>query len=206
MGTLNLAIRPQPMNEPATKKRRFFRFRLRALLLLPILVAAVWWWWTWPERTARRFVDLLNARDIEGAKAMITGALPSAGFWKIAASGKFDFAAPVFQSATRREYLAARRAFHFDWRWDSESRPLGPFLANRNRIMLGTSASTTGVRVFISLKNDAPKALAQCLGPLYPEYRFDADEERNRVILRINDSAFGEISALILLFKSEQPL
>jgi hypothetical protein len=56
------------MNEPATK-RRFFRFRLRTLLLLPILVAAGWWWWTWPERTARRFVERLNAGDIEDAKA-----------------------------------------------------------------------------------------------------------------------------------------
>jgi hypothetical protein len=197
---LNLAIRRQPMNERAIKKRRYFRFRLRTLLLLPILVAAVWWWWTWPER------DLLNARDIEGAKAMIVGAQPSAGFWKIVASGKFSFDPPVFQPATRRDYLAARRTFHFDWRWDSESRPLGPFLANRNRIMLSTSASTTGVRLFISLKNDAPEALAQSLGPLYPEYRFDADEENNRVILRIPDSAFSEISALMLLFKSEQPL
>jgi hypothetical protein len=193
------------MNESTTKKRRYFRFRLRTLLLLPILVAAVWWWWTWPERTARRFVDRLNAGDIEGAKAMIAGAQPSSGFWKIAASGKFDFGSPVFQPATRREYLAAQRTFHFDWQWVVESRSLGPFLAKRNRIMFDTTAIAAGVRVIISWPNKASEALARNLAPLYPDYRIVADEEENRIILQIPDPAFAEIRGLILLFNSEQP-
>jgi len=106
------------MNGSITRKHGYFRFRLRTLLLLPILVAAGWWWWTWPERTARRFVQLLNDGDLESAKAMIDDPQPSTGFWKIVASGKFNFDSPFFQPASRREYLAARRAFHFDWRWD----------------------------------------------------------------------------------------
>jgi hypothetical protein len=192
------------MNDSITK-RRFFRFRLRTLLLLPILVAAGWWWLTWPERTAKRFVQLLKDGDLESAKAMIDDPQPSAGFWKIAESGKFNFDPPVFQPATRRDYLAARRTFHFDWRWDSESRPLGPFLASRNRIMLGTSASNTGVRLVIALKSDAAGALARSLGPLYQQYRFVADEEKGNVIVQIPERVFGEVSALILLFESEQP-
>jgi hypothetical protein len=193
------------MNEPATKTRRFFRFRLRTLLLLPILVAAGWWWLTWPERTARRFVDLLNEGDVEGAKSMIVDPQPSAGFWKIAASGKFAFDPPVFQPATRREYLAARRAFHFDWRWDSHNDPLGPFLAKRNRIMLGIPASSQGVRLFYVYKNDAAEALARSLQALYPEIQIKADVEMANVLVQIPEHVTGEFSALMLLFESEQP-
>jgi hypothetical protein len=193
------------MNEPVTNKRRLFRFRLRTLLLLPILVAAGWWWWIWPERTARRFVERLNAGDIEDAKAMIDGPQPSAGFWKIVASGKFDFDPPVFQPATRPEQLASRRKFHFNWRWDSHSDPLGPFLATRNRITLGTPASNQGARLIIAFKNEAAEPLARSLQTDYPEYQVNADVEKRNVIVKIPDHVFGEFSALILLFESEQP-
>lgn len=53
------------------ERRRPLRFRLRTLLLLPLLVGAAWWWVSWPERTAKRFVQLLNDGDLEAAKAMI---------------------------------------------------------------------------------------------------------------------------------------
>ena len=101
--------------------------------------------------------------------------------------------------------ITDERTFHFEWQWGVESRPLGPFLAKRNRIMFDPSAIATGVRVIIAWPNKAPGALAQNLTHLYPDYRFEADEEENRVILQIPDPAFSEISALMLLFKSEQP-
>jgi hypothetical protein len=173
--------------------------------LLPILVAAGWWWWTWPERTAGRFVQLLNDGDLESAKAMIDDPQPSTGFWKIVASGKFNFDSPVFQPASRREYLTARRAFRFDWRWDTHSDPLGPFLARRNRIMLVTPASNKGTRLFIVYENEPAELLARSLQADYPEYQIQADVEKKRVIVRIPEHFIGEFSALILLLKSEQP-
>jgi hypothetical protein len=173
--------------------------------MLPILVAAGWWWWTWPERTARRFVELLNAGDLEGAKAMIDGPQPSTGFWKIVASRKFDFNSPVFQPASRREHLQARRLFYFDWQWDSHSDPLGPFLAKRNRIMLGIPASSQGVRLFYVYKNDAAEALARSLQALYPAIQIKADVEKANVLVQIPEHVTGEFSALMLLFESEQP-
>src|SRR5262245_37254839 len=35
-----------------------------------VLAAAGWWWVTWPERTAREFVDLVASGDIDAANSM----------------------------------------------------------------------------------------------------------------------------------------
>jgi hypothetical protein len=51
--------------------RRFFRFRLWALLLLPLLFALGWWWVTWPKRTLARFDALVAANKLGEAAALI---------------------------------------------------------------------------------------------------------------------------------------
>jgi hypothetical protein len=196
------------MNESTTSKRRYLRFRLRTLLMLPVLVAASWWWWTWPERTARRFVDLLNDGDVEGAKAMIDGPQPSAGFWKIVSSGKFNFDAPVFEPTMVRDHLTAWRAFHFDWRWKSSSDTFGSFVADRNRVKLGAPTTKSQMRLFFALRSGRADSLAKSFQAVYPEgseYRFRADQQKGHLIVLVPQYAFGEISALTLLFESEQP-
>ena len=51
--------------------RTWFQFRLRTLLLLPVLAVLGWWWVTWPERTARRFLERLEDRDFQAAAKMV---------------------------------------------------------------------------------------------------------------------------------------
>lgn len=38
---------------------------------LSVLGAAGWWWVTWPERTARRFVDSIVAQRVDAANKMM---------------------------------------------------------------------------------------------------------------------------------------
>jgi hypothetical protein len=39
--------------------------------LLAVLAAAGWWWVTWPDRTARQFVELIAAGNLEQAQSMM---------------------------------------------------------------------------------------------------------------------------------------
>ena len=39
--------------------------------VLAVLAAAGWWWVTWPERTAREFVDLMAKGRYEEAREMV---------------------------------------------------------------------------------------------------------------------------------------
>ena len=40
--------------------------------VLAVLAAAGWWWVTWPERTAREFVELMASDKLPEAREMIT--------------------------------------------------------------------------------------------------------------------------------------
>jgi hypothetical protein len=40
--------------------------------VLAVLGAGVWWWVTWPERTARHFIELINTEDLAGARRKLT--------------------------------------------------------------------------------------------------------------------------------------
>ena len=55
----------------AAKAFKRIRFGLRTLLCVPLFVATVWWWTSWPERTAKRFVGLLNKGNVVAAQAML---------------------------------------------------------------------------------------------------------------------------------------
>jgi hypothetical protein len=37
-----------------------------------ILAVAGWWWVTWPARTARHFIELINTEDLAGARRLLT--------------------------------------------------------------------------------------------------------------------------------------
>jgi hypothetical protein len=39
--------------------------------LLAVLSIAAWWWVTWPERTARRFVEFMAANRFDDATALV---------------------------------------------------------------------------------------------------------------------------------------
>jgi hypothetical protein len=55
----------------AMKLPRWLVFAMLFSSLLSVLAAAGWWWVTWPERTAREFVSLLQAGDDEHVRNMI---------------------------------------------------------------------------------------------------------------------------------------
>jgi hypothetical protein len=45
---------------------------LLSVSALAVPCAGAWWWITWPERTAQRFIELVNAEDLPRARQMIT--------------------------------------------------------------------------------------------------------------------------------------
>jgi len=193
-------------NDSSRTKHRWFRFRLRSLLVLPVLFAAGWWWVTWPERTAKRFVELLAIGDVPRAQAMIDGPQPSAGFWKIVESREFAFEAPSFQAATRGDYLSARRVFRFDWQRKILTGHLGPFVAHRNRIVLDPSASSPKESFVEEVRPGNGEAILQKLLPLYPDrqkYEFEAGHGSTYILYRVSSPAHGEIRALTYLFDDE---
>jgi hypothetical protein len=53
------------------KLPRWLVVGLLTVSALTLLGTTGWWWMTWPERTARRFVHLMDSRDFEDANRMI---------------------------------------------------------------------------------------------------------------------------------------
>lgn len=193
-------------NDSTGKKYRWFRYRLRSLLVLPVLFAACWWWVTLPERTAKQFVQLLATGDLPRAQAMIDGPQPSAGFWKIVESREFAFEAPSFQPATRGEYLSARRVFRFDWQRKILTGQLGPFVAHRNRIVLDPSAGNRKESFTDEVRPGNGEAILQKLLPLYSDrqkYEFEAGHGSTYILYRVPSPAHGEVRALTYLFDDE---
>jgi hypothetical protein len=184
--------------------RRGFRFRLRTLLLLPVVFAAAWWWLTWPERTARRFVELLDDGIVPAARAMVDGPAMSDGFWKIVRSKRFDFASPTFQSASWSEFLTGQQTFNFEWQSKSADGDLGPFLAQRNRITLSPSANSTTYFVTYISRNGNATAIADQLTTLYPDsdrHHIKAMGNTNQVLIGAPQTTHGEVTALLQLFE-----
>jgi hypothetical protein len=175
------------------------------LLLLPVLFAAGWWWVTWPERTAKRFIELLAAGDVPRAQAMIDGPQPSDGFWRVVVSREFAFNTLTFQLAKRRDYLSAQRTFSFNWQRKGLTGWLGQFVAHRNRIMLDPSAGN--LRRFLSgeVRYGNGGAVLGKLLPLFPDsqkYEFEAFGEGS-IQSCTPESAHSEIRALVYLFDDE---
>jgi hypothetical protein len=189
-------------NESLQLRRRFFRFRLRTLLMLPILFAAVWWWLSWPEPSADKFVNLLSAGDVEAARSTIDGPQPSDAFWGIVTSGKFKLEPAKFRAASWQEYLQAQRQFDFDWQYKDHSRGMGPFIISRNRVRLDPLADSRIFLVAYVLHDGDPKVIAANLAALYPkdnEHLIKADAQKNRVLVGGSPRTHSEISALTVL-------
>ena len=53
------------------KLPRWLLIGLWTSIVLSVLAAAGWWWVTWPQRTAREFVELVQAGNIIEAREMI---------------------------------------------------------------------------------------------------------------------------------------
>jgi hypothetical protein len=192
------------MNDSSITRRRGFRFRLRTLLLLPAVFAVGWWWLTWPERTAKRFVELLDDGNVPAARAIVDGPPMSDGFWKIARSKRFNFASPTFQSASWSEFLTGQRTFNFEWQSKSADGDLGPFLAQRNRIMLSPSSNSTRYFVTYISRNGNASAIADRLAALYPDsdrHHIKAMANSNQVLIGASQNTHGEVTALMQLFE-----
>jgi hypothetical protein len=185
---------------------RFVRFRLRSLLLLPVLFAVAWWWVTWPERTARRFVQRLSDDPVR-AYEMIVGTKPSDGFYRIIDSKRCRFEPPDFQRPTWGEWLIGQRTFQFtielDWKEDTETCNLGSFIAVRS----GISRPQDGKRYVMSyvLRSGADSA-ARDLSALYPAddtALFKSANDGRNLLVAVSQQLHGEVKALVLLRELE---
>jgi hypothetical protein len=122
-----------------TTLRRFLRFRLRTLLLLPPLFAVAWWWVTWPERTVRRFVELLNSGNVEAARAMTD--FPQEGVWKTAAFGGVRFTTRKLAADGWRDYLTARGTAAISVSVATGEAVLDEFVVRRSRLSLNPAVT-----------------------------------------------------------------
>ena len=192
------------MNQPPTTKRRFVRYRLRTLLLLPVLFAAGWWWVTWPERTARRFVGLVAAGDVDGARAMFDEQEPSDGFWLLVKSG-LRFGPAEVAAGGWGDYAAGRRRFTIAWESKRSGGDLEGFVASRGSVSLPVGKDVRTFALY-GLKQAAATEMAAGLADLYdsdPEDRVVADEPRNSVLVRGSDPVHSQIEAWIEVFEDE---
>lgn len=53
------------------KMPRWLVVSLLSVSVLAVLGYGTWWWVTWPERTARKFVELVNCEDFDSANSML---------------------------------------------------------------------------------------------------------------------------------------
>src|SRR5262245_58623028 len=51
---------------------RWLLVTLLTASVLAVLGAGAWWWATWPERTAKEFVDAVNVEELERAESVLT--------------------------------------------------------------------------------------------------------------------------------------
>jgi hypothetical protein len=193
------------MTDQPKTRRRFPRFSLRTLLLLPVLFAAAWWWITWPERTARRFVELLSAGDFESARKMCDESQPIELIWMLARMPEFTFAAPVVHDQSWGERLAGRRQFQIPWSFESNRGNLKGLVASRGRIRL-RPASGAGVLKAYQLRNVSADMIAYELSELFtgnPDCKFVADARLNRVVARLPEPLDSHAQAWIAVMDSE---
>jgi hypothetical protein len=102
----------------AIKKWRCLRFDLRALLLVPIIVGGMLWWSTWPDRTARKFVQHLANHDLLAVRRMLElsteSALPVFASVDHPCGQAASFSRPQFQHRTFVDRLLARGSFRIE--------------------------------------------------------------------------------------------
>ena len=105
--------------------------------VLAVLAAAGWWWVTWPERTAREFVERLAERDFDRAMSMWSprGLDPgndwSHSYWVVGDGAPFREWCEQhlkFAPRTLSDTARARRAFRM-------TMYEGDFVAERGRIL-----------------------------------------------------------------------
>jgi hypothetical protein len=183
------------MGNRPTLLRRILRFRLRTLLLLPIIFAVGWWWVTWPERTARRFVDLLAAGNIKAAQAMSD--FSEEGLWILAEIDRVQFKSPELHPGNWREYIASRRTFRIPL---STGSVVEGYAARRNRIRLDPGDGQTLVRVYAVKYVDA-RSIELLLAKLYEHtqrIQFQADLRANVAIVQAPLNVHSIASAVIV--------
>jgi len=114
-------VRAKARHNPVMKLPRWLVIAMLTTSVLAVLAAAGWCWVTWPERTAREFVELLATDKVEEARAMMGQGQVD---WEVH-SGKVFLIGPLGSSSAvvreRRsigEFLAATARYRFpeqDW-------------------------------------------------------------------------------------------
>jgi hypothetical protein len=84
---------------------------------LTLLGAGAWWWVTWPERTAREFIERLGAQDWDGAERMIAyQGTENSKFARTAprfVDGKVSWTKTTPQPQSFTEFVCGRRLYRF---------------------------------------------------------------------------------------------
>ncbi len=191
------------MTAHTSSRRRWFRFRLRSLLALPLVFALSWCWVTWPERTVRRYCELLAAKSFDGARSMSDLRKSSSTMEKICGLKGFTMGKPLLVSPTWRAWLLGERQFVIPWNSPTARGDLRGFVARRGHISL-TAASGDSISISYLISNSSASAVVNALASYYgpekstaPVFQFSSDLGQNRVITSAPDSATEEVRALI---------
>lgn len=97
------------------KLPRWLVISLLSVSVLAVLGAAAWWWVIWPERTARKFSELLQAEKFDESNRMLNLDVP-----EVKATSKFVFLDhpnpesirfPILKSRTWTDYVLGRVRF-----------------------------------------------------------------------------------------------
>jgi hypothetical protein len=89
--------------------------------VLAVLAAAGWWWVTWPERTAREFVDLLGSGRRDNARRMFHDGTECTRRrnWFFESYVPIDWSSVALrpESRTWNDRLSARQVFQTSLGW-----------------------------------------------------------------------------------------
>jgi hypothetical protein len=164
---------------------------------LPPLFAACWWWVTWPERTARKFVNLLAAGDFDAAKAMTD--FSEEGLWVLAKIDGIEFKPPELSSGGWHNYLAARRTFQIPILADTGGGKLAGFTAARNRVSRDLAAAKNTFAVYRMQYSDA-MSIATVLSSVFkgtPGIRINTLVDQNSVLVHAGSNEHLLVRSLI---------
>lgn len=180
-------------------------------MFVPVLVGGVWWWSTWPERTARRFVILIAAGDVQAARSMLAAAPEivaddsasrNAKFdmWGVAERGEVQFNQPGFHPRSPIAWLVARGDFSVSAEKQKVRIYYGGFVARRGVVQPLNELEPSMLLMVYSIRHvDVEHVLAKMKSEFTPglPMRIAADEEQNRLILAGPKEAHDEFAKFL---------
>jgi hypothetical protein len=152
------------------------------------LFAVAWWWVTWPERTAQRFVELVQAQKLNAAQEMCRPPEGADALWAMASIQDAKIGQPTCLAPTWMEILKAQRRFEIPCTVATTTIVLDEFVATRSFVATNPENSQRTSTSYLAVTPVAAGILAQALERVYTDaksFQFVADEPANRVLMRV---------------------